>query len=108
MPPLGEEERGGFTDILSREDDNGHTPMDWACYHGHLHVIRYLLRLGQDPSRRDATGRSCLHWAALRGREDVCYYLSRLDMPASTWAPVCDDQFASSVMMKNGVVVTKQ
>ncbi len=89
MPVEKEHGGGGFMDILSGEDKWGHTPMEWACYCGHLAVVRYLLRLGLDPSRRDTTGKSCLHWAALRGQIDVCYYLSRLDMPASMWAMVC-------------------
>ena len=67
---------------------NGVTPMQIACYHGHLHVAKWLHEFGKEqrtmvegcvstnPSsiyyREFGLGWTALHFAADKGRADIC------------------------------------
>jgi ankyrin repeat protein len=33
--------------MLQQGDIDAHTALEWACYSGHLNIVRYLMRDGQ-------------------------------------------------------------
>ncbi|CAM9363839.1 unnamed protein product [Chrysoparadoxa australica] len=67
--------------LLLAGDKDGHPPLSWACYMGHLPVVRVLLREGLDPFATDESGKSCLHWAVSQGQLEVARYLVGLGVP---------------------------
>jgi ankyrin repeat protein len=42
-----------------------YTWLEWAAYHGHLHIARYLLREGSEVNERDGTGSPALREACM-------------------------------------------
>ncbi|CAM9839160.1 unnamed protein product, partial [Phaeothamnion confervicola] len=74
---LGEEGAAAF---LAQGDVDNHTALEWACYFGHLGVVRVLLREGLDIQATDDTGRTLLHWSCSQGRVALVRYLVRLGL----------------------------
>ena len=50
---------------VNMKDEDGHTPLHWACTYGNEEICRLLLEHGADPNARDDNGRTPLHWACL-------------------------------------------
>ncbi|CAN0235700.1 unnamed protein product, partial [Discosporangium mesarthrocarpum] len=72
--PLRSSRRG----LLWKKDCDGHTALEWACYAGHLRIVRMLLDQGLNPTARDRGGKTCLHWAATQGKAEICRMLVML------------------------------
>jgi Ankyrin repeats (3 copies) len=68
---------------VSERDENGFTPLMFACYHGHVHAARYLLKKGAATDEhyvdlQDNTGCTALYWAATQAHVRVaCLLLKR-------------------------------
>jgi len=53
------------------------TPLQWAAYHGHVHIVRYLMgEEGVDKDKVDQYRRTPLYLAAVRGQLEVVRYLA--------------------------------
>ena len=48
--------------------------MYYACYHGHLEIVR-LLKRNQIQYDKDEKGTTCLHIAIMRGHADIVRFL---------------------------------
>lgn len=57
--------------FVNCRDDGGWTPLVWACEHGHIDVVSYLISNGANPHLRDVEYNEALHWAAFSGSSDV-------------------------------------
>lgn len=57
--------------LLDCPDNNGRTPLQWACYKGHEKIIMYLLSHGVDINHVDKGGMTALHWCAQRGYSNL-------------------------------------
>ena len=63
---------------MEATDENGWTPLHFACDEGHLPIVQYLLTrlLGRaDLQTTDRDGRTPLHLACRNGHRDVVQYL---------------------------------
>jgi ankyrin repeat protein len=65
-------------------DRKGMTPLMWACFNGHLGVVKMLVQHmhGQGLQERSDRGWTALHNAAYRGHEDIvrCLLLGGADL----------------------------
>ncbi|TGJ82097.1 hypothetical protein E0Z10_g6652 [Xylaria hypoxylon] len=52
---------------VSREDQNGRTPVSWAAEYGHTTVLQLLLKSGADVSTKDRDGETALSKSAENG-----------------------------------------
>lgn len=57
--------------FINCQDDGGWTPLVWACEHGHIEILSYLISLGANLNLRDVEYNEALHWAAFSGSCDV-------------------------------------
>ena len=62
----------------SCKDDEGITPLYFACQEGHMDIVSYLITEAHcDPNCTSKDGRTCLHAASIGNRLDVSKYLHR-------------------------------
>ena len=52
-------------------DENGSTPLHWACYSGAYEVVNYLLKLKADINARDKENITPLYLAAANNKENI-------------------------------------
>lgn len=57
--------------FVNSQDDGGWTPLVWACEHGYVDVVNYLILNGADVSLRDVEHNVALHWAAFSGSSRI-------------------------------------
>jgi len=57
--------------LLNAPDNDGRTPLLYACSWGHANVVKWLLEKGAEVNIRDKDNRIPLHWAAGMGFDDV-------------------------------------
>ena len=60
-------------ECLSSRDAEGHTPIHWACYRGHVHLVRHFAAVGGDvnlPTETPPRQRP-LHWACVNGNIEI-------------------------------------
>ncbi|XP_076275512.1 histone-lysine N-methyltransferase G9a isoform X2 [Rhynchophorus ferrugineus] len=62
---------------VNYQDDGGWTPLVWACEHGHIDIVKYLISKGADIDLRDVEYNVALHWAAFGGHSDIVELLLR-------------------------------
>ena len=55
--------------------DKNWTPLHWACYYGHLEIIRALLDAGADPEAKADDEATPLHWACLQDQVEAARIL---------------------------------
>lgn len=63
-------EEGGeraVAELANRPSESGFSPIHYAAYHNHSHVVGLLQRHGADLNKTDATGSTALHWACRQG-----------------------------------------
>lgn len=60
-----------LSNFINCQDDGGWTPLVWACEHGHVEVVSYLISNGANPNLRDVEYNEALHWAAFSGSCNV-------------------------------------
>lgn len=65
------------------ENEEGWTPLFWACAHGRVEVAALLLDRGAPVDGRDGFGHSALYWASLCGETAVCALLLQRGADAS-------------------------
>ena len=67
-------------DALVNEPESLHglTPLHVAAHHGHVLIVKYLIRRGAQVDAVDSKGWTALHHAASRGRHEVCQTLLSL------------------------------
>ena len=54
------------------KDISNNTPLHWACYKGHAHIVQYLLSTGKvDPLAKNIAGRTPMYDAADSGNYDL-------------------------------------
>lgn len=61
-------------------DQGGDTPLHLAAYHGHLPIVRMLIRNGADPTRENAGGFTPLQLAEVKRMWHVTSYLAEYRM----------------------------
>ncbi len=80
---------GGLERLLDEEvslavrDARGFGPLHLAALHGHLHLLRLLLRAGAEPAARDAINRTPREIALMRGFVDLAAELDPEPNPAA-------------------------
>ena len=52
-------------------DNDGRTPLHWACYKGFRDTVKLLIVMGADVMKMDAEDCTPLHWAAIKGHTDA-------------------------------------
>lgn len=52
-------------------DNDGRTPLHWACYKGFRDLVKLLIVMGADVMKMDAEDCTPLHWAAIKGHTDA-------------------------------------
>ena len=58
------------------EDNDGRTPLHFACSNGHLNTVKYLIIEGHcNPSCRNKYGETSLHYACINGHLNIVQYL---------------------------------
>lgn len=70
--------------FINCQDDGGWTPLVWACEHGHVEVVSFLMSNGADPNLRDVEYNEALHWAAFSGSCNVLELLLNADCDVNT------------------------
>mmetsp|Transcript_48161 Transcript_48161/g.114607 ORF Transcript_48161/g.114607 Transcript_48161/m.114607 type:complete len:169 (+) Transcript_48161:29-535(+) len=61
---------------VNSQDEDGWTPLRWAVQHGHMSIMRLLIKAGAEVDTRfGKKEKTSLHHAAYQGREDVCKLL---------------------------------
>lgn len=63
-------ERNNSIDLIAM-DDEGNTPLHWACVGGHIEVVRFLLDNGVDVEIRSRDGFTPMHSVAQEDRKEV-------------------------------------
>ncbi|KAG8198720.1 hypothetical protein JTE90_023488 [Oedothorax gibbosus] len=53
------------------QDDDGWTPLVWACEHKYMSLVQWLLTLKADPNIQDKEKNTALHWAAYSGACEI-------------------------------------
>ncbi|KAL1488388.1 hypothetical protein ABEB36_014862 [Hypothenemus hampei] len=66
-------------DFVNIQDDGGWTSLVWACEHGHLDVVKFLISQGANINLRDVEYNVALHWAAFKGSSDIIELLLNLN-----------------------------
>ena len=62
----------------SCENNDGKTPLLYACINGHLNIAQYLIREEHcNPSCENNDGKTPLHYACINGRLNIAQYLIR-------------------------------
>jgi len=61
---------------LQNPDSGGDTPLHLAAYHGHLPIIRLLIRHNVDPTQPNALGYNAIDLAEARRMWHIAHYLS--------------------------------
>lgn len=56
-------------------DNDGRTPLHWACYKGYRDVVKLLIVMGADVMKMDSEECTPLHWAAIKGHTDASMVL---------------------------------
>merc|ERR1719158_32019 len=85
-----------------------HTPLHWAAFKGHLHVIWLLLGEQLSPHEKDQIGNTVLHQAAAGGHLDVveCLLAQGVDVHAKndrghTPFVLCTEQTVRAVLQRS-------
>jgi len=66
---------------VSQGDNDGMTPLHWACYNGQSAVLQCHLRHGADVAVLDSTLWTALHWAVVGGSVDCFIILLDQEVP---------------------------
>jgi ankyrin repeat protein len=74
---------------VNAKDNDGRTPLSWACKEGHVQVVIELLQHGADVNAKDNDDWTPLHWASLRGHVQV--FQALLDHGADVEVKDCHD-----------------
>ena len=61
--------------LEARDARHGNTPLHWAAFHGHLDVVRTLIKNGANPNVHTKDGYTPLRDAAYRGHTEVVRFL---------------------------------
>ncbi len=64
---------------MNQKDNIGYTPLHYAAYHGHLEIVRFLLKGGADPKLRDKKGQTPLALATERGLTAIVHMLRKAE-----------------------------
>jgi ankyrin repeat protein len=64
-------EKGDLRVYLHYENDYA---LQIACYHGHLQIVKYLVRMG---ANIQAEGKLAIEWATVQGHNEVVDYLEK-------------------------------
>jgi len=62
-------------DLINQPDENNNTALQFACYEGHLELVRFLVENGAQIDHKDNDGDPALIWAVLGFKLDVAKYL---------------------------------
>ena len=57
--------------LASSKDDNGYTPLHWACHSGRTEVVAMLLANHAEVNARDNLGWTPLDWAEANHHKDM-------------------------------------
>ncbi|CAG9760116.1 unnamed protein product [Ceutorhynchus assimilis] len=57
--------------FVNLQDDNGWTPLAWACDYNFFDIAKYFISNGADINIRDVQHNVPLHWAAFKGNTQV-------------------------------------
>lgn len=60
---------------MESKDSKGYTPLLHAASHGSLDVLKYLVKMGANPTVTDNQGKTALFHAAEQDRMDICLFL---------------------------------
>ena len=63
--------------IFYIRDQHGFTPLHYACSHGHVNIVDYLLNRGARNDIVNMGGDSILHMAVSHGKYDVVLRVSK-------------------------------
>jgi hypothetical protein len=58
--------------LVDARDENGRTPLHWACRGNHAEVAEHLVAVGADVNAADDSGVTPLHSVAFRGNVELC------------------------------------
>ena len=61
-------------ETIDKTDIHGFNCLYYACYHGHLPIVKLLKKMGIEYTK-DRKGTSCLHIAIMRGQTDIVDFL---------------------------------
>lgn len=61
--------------LLNLHDNDGRTPLHWACRGVHFEIIKYLVEMGADINATDANGMIPLHNVAARNHPEAVKFL---------------------------------
>ncbi len=64
-------------DNVNIQDNNGYTPLHWACNGGHTEIVRFLVIAGADDSVTDDNGDTAEQLAVKTGRKVLLKYLDK-------------------------------
>ena len=61
--------------VVNRRQNEGFTPVLYACHRGNFEILHYLLDQGGDLKTQSKKGVTCLHLACSSGMLDMVKYL---------------------------------
>jgi len=61
--------------LIDTKDEDGHTPLTLAAYHGHPEAFEALIQAGADPKVTDEDGQNAMHLAAGLGKTAIVQLL---------------------------------
>jgi acyl-CoA-binding protein len=79
--------------LINQVDKENMTLLMWACDHGHLEIVKYLVEQGADMNKQDNDGQTCLHYAVSCEHLDIIKYLVQSKINVD----ICDNDGTKAV-----------